>query len=144
MSDKNNDNSFKKKLYNIYIEHNMDKNEIEAYYLKLLKEEAKNKDILLQVRIDEQYDKMLNILEMTLNKNRSEIIRLAIDNLFEDYFLKKKDLEKLNKKSKEEQLQEETIYMLMKLKSIYDSNNIEKYMKVITNNLNFLEEKSKK
>lgn len=144
MSDKNNDNSFKKKLYNIYIEHNKDENEIEAYYLKLLNEDAKNKDILLQVRIDEQYDKMLNILEMTLNKNRSEIIRLAVDNLFEDYFLKKKDIEKLNKKSKEEQLQEETIYILMKLKSIYDSNNIEKYMKAITNNLNFLEEKSKK
>jgi hypothetical protein len=144
MSDKNNDNSFKEKLYNIYIEHNKNKNEIEAYYLKLLNEEGKNKDILLQVRIDEQYDKMLNILEMTLNKNRSEIIRLAVDNLFEDYFLKKKDVEKLNKKSKEEQLQEETIYILMKLKSIYDSNNIEKYMKAITNNLNFLEEKSKK
>lgn len=142
MSDKNNDNFFKEKIYNICIENN--KSEEEKYYLKLLNEEAKNKDILLQVRIDEQYDKMISILETTLNKNRSEIIRLAIDNLFEDYFLKKKNVEKLNKKFKEEQLKEETFYILMKLKSIYDSNNVEKYIKAIINNLNSLEEKSKK
>lgn len=139
MSDKNKDNFSKEKIYNICIE-----NKKEQYYLKLLTETAKSKDILLQVRIDEQYDKMISILETTLNKNRSEIIRLAIDNLFEDYFLKKKNVEKLNRKFKEEQLQEETFYMLMKLKSIYDSNNIEKYIKAIINNLNSLEEKSKK
>lgn len=142
MSDKNNNNFSKEKIYNICIENN--KNEKEQYYFKLLNEEAKNKDILLQVRIDEQYDKMISILETTLNKNRSEIIRLAIDNLFEDYFLKKKNVEKLNRKFKEEQLQEETFYILMKLKNIYDSNNIEKYVKAIINNLNSLEEKSKK
>lgn len=104
-----------------------------------------NKDILLQVRIDEKYNKKLNILEEVLNENRSTIIRKAIDNLYDTHMMnsREENREKHRNELRKERAQEEIIMLLKSLLEICKVTNIEEYIKAIDIKLNILEETKK-
>lgn len=140
MSDKDKKNSSNN--YYIYVhDKNTGKSEI---IWDIFDETTKNKDILLQVRINEQYNKKISMLEEMLSKNRSEVIRLAVDNLFDSCLLKEKPTNKNSKELKRTKIQEEILFLLRQLEYIYDTNNIDKYMKALRNKVRILEEGQKK
>lgn len=139
MSDKNKKNSSNNYIY----VHNKDAGKSEIIW-NIFDEMTKNKDILLQVRINEQYNKKITMLEEMLSKNRSEVIRLAVDNLFDSCLLKEKPTSKNSKELKRVKIQEEILFLLRQLEHIYDTNNIDKYMKALRNKIRILEEGQKK
>ena len=107
----------------------------------------KNKDILLQVRINEEYNQKLTFLETILEKNRSEIIRKAIDLLFENSKLenekrKEKAIE-VRKRLKKERTQEEIIIIVNFLLDVYKSADMKEYLEILDTKLKTLEELKK-
>lgn len=147
MSDKKEKNSSKKikKEYGIEVSSEELEKLREALINHSFYTENINKDILLQVRIDEKYNKKLNILEEVLNENRSTIIRKAIDNLYDTHMMnsREENREKRRNDLRKERAQEEIIILLKSLLEIYKVTNIEEYIKAIDIKLNILEETKK-
>lgn len=139
MSDKKNKNSFKN--YQEIIKDIRDIGDEKVIYR--IKINNKNKDNLLQVRIDEEYDKKLSVLEEMLGKNRSSVIRMSIDNLLETCTSKNKNNIRNNKKQEQQQEEEDILLIVQYLMEIYKSAEIKDYVQILKKKLDTLEELKK-